>query len=515
MPRPRPVSLLAVLVPLAAGAVVLLATRHGAGISADSSLYVGAAESVLRGEGFRMPFGYEGPAPLTHFPPLYPLLLAAGGAGAGWARVLGAVLFAATVALAGAALRRYAPGRPGAALAAMLLVACSLDLLYLHLMTWSEPLYLFLATGSLMLVAEHLRAPSPRLLLLAAAACAGAWLTRYAGAAVVAAGALGILLAPSPLPRGRRLGDALLFGAAASLPMALWLLRGALLAGSATNRTLAFHPPGRATLAQGLATATAWVVPPAVPGRRWLFLALAAALAWGALRLLRREAAAEGGVGEGTRALPWLLVLHLALYALLLLVSLTWVDASTPLDFRILAPALLSALLLGACAGARDWDASGARRALATAAVVVVALFAWRTGAWARGNAGDAQGYASRAWRASPTVRAVRALPAGAEIHTNLPEAVHLLAGRESRLLPPRRSPLSRLPDARFPDALAALACRRGAYVVLFAHVDRPHLASARELHAAARLRPVARGRDGAVLRVEPGPGCRRAHPEG
>ncbi len=46
-------------------------TPYGSGVSPDSTIYIGSAKSLLSGKGF----SYR----VTHFPPLYPLFLAAAG----------------------------------------------------------------------------------------------------------------------------------------------------------------------------------------------------------------------------------------------------------------------------------------------------------------------------------------------------------------------------------------------------------------------------------------------------
>src|SRR6267143_4110417 len=85
---------------------VLLATRFGAGISPDSTVYLDAARSLLRGAGLSVMSGRSSELiPLTHYPPLYPALLALIGKSGmpleSAARVLNAVLFGANAALAG------------------------------------------------------------------------------------------------------------------------------------------------------------------------------------------------------------------------------------------------------------------------------------------------------------------------------------------------------------------------------------------------------------------------------
>ncbi|MGD8822128.1 MAG: hypothetical protein PVG63_03420, partial [Anaerolineales bacterium] len=59
-----------------AAALVLLATRQGAGVTADSIVYYNAADFLLEGKGISRLAAEVGYKPVTHFPPLYPAVLA-------------------------------------------------------------------------------------------------------------------------------------------------------------------------------------------------------------------------------------------------------------------------------------------------------------------------------------------------------------------------------------------------------------------------------------------------------
>ena len=86
------------------GAAALLAwwstASYGVGVSPDSTHYIGAARSLLTGQGLR----FNGAA-YTHWPPLYPALLAQFGAASVdplvSARSFAALLYALNTALVG------------------------------------------------------------------------------------------------------------------------------------------------------------------------------------------------------------------------------------------------------------------------------------------------------------------------------------------------------------------------------------------------------------------------------
>ena len=60
----------------AVAALFLYCTPHGAGLTNDSSAYIGGARSLLARQGYVRIGGDGLPRPITHFPPFYSIVLA-------------------------------------------------------------------------------------------------------------------------------------------------------------------------------------------------------------------------------------------------------------------------------------------------------------------------------------------------------------------------------------------------------------------------------------------------------
>src|SRR3990172_5701681 len=165
-PHPRPLGLYAGLAALAL--VGLLAQRYatawGGGVSPDSTQYIEGARSLLRGEGISAPDGAGKPTPITLWPPLMPVLLAAPGllgleaADAG--RWLTGLLFAANILAIGLTLARATGNSALAAWTGGALMLLSPDLFEVHTWVWSEPLFILLSLGGCALLAAFLERPS-------------------------------------------------------------------------------------------------------------------------------------------------------------------------------------------------------------------------------------------------------------------------------------------------------------------------------------------------------------------
>jgi hypothetical protein len=423
--------LLVLLAMLSGAALVLEASHLGPGLSPDSLTYALLARSLARGDGFRL-LG----APETHFPPGYPAVLAALGATGptllGAARVLHALLFAINIALAAGLAARIA-GPSAGALAALSIVG-SPALLGVHAMLWSEPLFLALVLAGALLLGSDRRH-------LAAVPLALALLVRYAGLGFAPAAAAAIL-ARGPNGLLSRVRAAALFAGAMLGPLAAWLVHNSLVAGSATERTPAWHPAGLTSAAALLRTQgeLVGVGPNIVAGALVVSAIVAASLA----------------VGRDADFALWATPSYLAF----LFVSVSVLDADSPFDTRLLAPAYVFAVVLVTSAVLRLRN----QQARVTCVCLLTALASWGlagSSAEAARRSIEGEGFESRYWRESP---ALSGLDRRVSIASNGAEIVAFFGGGDVRSLPAHTSPNSLQPASNFADGMAQLcvAAQRG-----------------------------------------------------
>lgn len=506
--------MLVCLVPLLGAVGIVMCTRWGVGASPDSAVYIGAAQNLLSGRGLTVPFGGQLDDPLTHFPPLYPILLAGLGQWAGGpvaaARWLVAALFGANVLLAAVMVANTRPTAGWAPLAGAGLLLVAPTMVSLHSMAWSEPLFLLLGFSGLLLLAvyqERGRWPA----LLAAGALLGlATVTRYAGVAFVAAGVLALLVLPGR-PRRARLAGALALGAVGLAPLLAWSARNLALAGSATSREIAFHPIGLGHARQALDTLAGWLLLPleaSTAVKLGVLLALVGGIAVIAAWRWRQPGTAARGSRLGATlaawpALIWLLILFSVVYVVFLAGSISFVDANTPLDDRILSPlypaaAVVATWLIGAAwpnARRARWPATG----LLALAAAFVALSAWRSAGGLAVGYEQGIGFYSRAWQASPSLMKVQELPEGSVLYSNAPEAIYLHTGRGAYQIPRQFSPVSQTMNGDYAAELAEMRRRlgEGGFVVYFAGVRSSSGPSEAELVETLALQVTARTADG------------------
>lgn len=528
---------------LLAAAACLYATHRGPGLFADSKYYLEGARALLAGRGYSVPSATGEPVPITHWPPLYSLALAAAGGLSGLdpervARWLNAALLGATVLLGGLATRHLARGSAWAGLFGAFLLLASVDLLDVHSYVGSEGLFIFLGLAGMALLGRHLERPKLGYLVAAGLLAGLASATRYVGVVLLGTGVLALLL----LRRDRRLRDAAIFAALGCAPIGAFVSRNHLAAHEALgeSRSLVFHPITGDKLRLGWDTVWGWVAPDRslsgslaarageVPGFRWgaVAVALVAAVALAARRRGRPASAAARAVvdlpdthdGYAAGAPPpspdplWVPIGFLVLYGAFLVASISFLDAETQPDARILSPAFVTAAIAGVALAARFIRGARSRRLAVAAgwlgALVLAASYAHAAAVRIPRAHDEGLGYARAVWRESDILRKLRTLPPGTPVYTNGADAVSLVTGRPAAGLPAKIDVRTRRPNPRYSDELAALGERlQGGAVVAYLHriTWRAWLyPSEEELRRRFGLRPLLQGADGIVWGMGP-----------
>lgn len=428
-------------------AIVWLTTPLGMGLGNDAVAYIAGARSLLDGGGYRRIWLYDR-EPITHFPPLFSLLLA----GVSWvagtdplvtARGVVAVLYALNGLLVGTIVWQISRSRAGLLLG-MALFFANPSLLEVHRYAMSEPLYLALSLISILTLARFFQHKQDRWLALTGLLISLAFLTRYVGLAVLASAWVALLLC---LPGWRGALRSLLILSCSSFPLsAAWLLRNTWVAGSAANRQLIWHPVSLEKIMQGVDGLWAWLL----PGRLvralqqvdylplWLvLLGLVVLVGMGGVLGMRIARQKASQAVTAPQAVECILGLNLLAYLAFMLVSMSLFDAATTFENRILAPVFVLLLIGIAVLCLLLWQKLGwFRLAGAFLAVFYLGFFTINQVRWVESTRYDSEGFASRLWRDSPTLAFIRSLPDEAVLYTNEPTLVYIRTDRPVHVFP-------------------------------------------------------------------------------
>ena len=222
--------LVAALAVLGTALVLAREATYGVGLHGDWATYISVARSLLAGDGFVQIHGWA----YLHWPPLYPLLLAAASLTVldpyDIAGPLNAAVFGLTLFVAAQYLRRYVQHH-FLVLWACLAIMLAIPLTRVASHAISEAPFILFVTLSLVRTSTFLDTGKRSDLIWAAAFASLAFLTRYIGVTLIIT-TLPLLIfqrAAVPLEKAKRIGLYLLI---AALPVALWLLRNVLVYGS-------------------------------------------------------------------------------------------------------------------------------------------------------------------------------------------------------------------------------------------------------------------------------------------
>jgi 4-amino-4-deoxy-L-arabinose transferase-like glycosyltransferase len=485
--------------------VVLVATPWGAGLGGDSYYYVSGARNILAGLGFSRPAADGTFRPITHFPPFFSLGLALlTGLGLDTtqaARLFNAGLFGVNVFLVGWLIWRGTQSGLSSLGGALIFLA-SPAMLAVHSWVLSEPLFLCCLLLAITWLCLYLERGHGRDLVVSAILASFACLTRYVGLSLVAAAVLAILLWPGRR-WWKRAQNAAVFAALSLAAPAGWFARNLALVGSPTNRGLQFHLPDSSKLLDALNTFSLWLLPGRVPAT--LRLGLAAAVIMGLLALTI-VFLWKGPLSGQRRPVPWIAGWLLLVYPLSILASLSLLDASTPLDDRILSPLLAAGLMLGICTAQGALSRTVAVRPARVIIGTILASFVVLTAARGVGKTlqlrADGQGYASRGWRDSHLVGWVREHPEEGPIYSNELDVLYLYTGRQAYQVPIRWDPVREAAREDYPAQLSSMRDRilhQGAVLVLFDSLSAQQAFLPTEEELSEGLVAVFRAEDGTV----------------
>ena len=498
--------LVAALIAGAVAAVLSFVTTvpPGPGLDPDAASYLGAAQSLAKGHGYRVPISNwleaDSTSALTHFPPGYPTAIALpiilGAKPTNAARIVNAVAVFVDVALALWLVASIAGFVPGIAVALALLTMPPFA--EVHLSVLSEPMFLACIVGALVAMVSAARESDERAILqralIAGIAGAMAMITRYAGAAVVAAACLWMLLIPgTPTVRLRR---AVIATIPAIALVGSWIIRVHITSGVTEIRTIAAYGGFSSALRMAFDTIVDWMVPlmsdQSLPGRAWI--ASLGVLALGIVIVSGFKIATGSIGGYAIRAGLTLA----ACYIVVLLASRLLADPNIPFDNRLLSPLFVLAVIVAGIA-IREWWSERSRSAHVACAVLVLAWFAASATvtqdevSWALENGQD---FAEEQWSTSALLDWARSNAAHQPLYTNWPAAVVFHLHRTAHELP---SDSSAALLAAFADTLRA---RRG--VVIVFDQPSPDQIGASPLQRSSRLHQIARVADGTAFAAAP-----------
>ena len=428
----------------AAAWLFLYTTPDGVGLTNDSAAYIGGARSLLAGKGYVRIGGDGLPRPITHFPPFYSIVLAMVSQitktdpleTAKWVNLVCAVMNQALFMTALLVLT----GSQFTAVLGGITFLCAGPVLQAHVYGLSEALFTTLFLALFTLSIRAVRNGSRWQWLLIGLIAGALVLTRYAGLAAAAAVAVYILCAQPAWKK--RLESLLLYCTSFSIPLGFWLAKTNETGESPVNRVFALHLPSIDKVEEGIRNFAGFFLPEfggivEKPLKIWGYLIIIMLgllllwVIWTGLRGLFKPSPKLAGSATFPPAL------HGIAYAVMLSVTVLFLDGSTLFDNRILLPFYLCAMLLIEAFLSQFLQQKRWKFAAAALMVVFAALLLEDELDLIKEFHRRGQGFAGPEWKESETLAAAKTLPKGCLLYSNRQTALSLLNDQPSYILPP------------------------------------------------------------------------------
>lgn len=496
---------LALVMIIGIGVVIYSTQNWGIGVSPDSVTYLDAGNNFYE----QLALTARGNT-LTHYPPLYPLLLAGTRLGTDstlvGARWLNILMLGASIVLVYIMILRVTDAQYWSLIGTILFVVM-VPIIYVHLWVWSEPLFIFLTLATLLMLDLYLLQGNVLVLLALATLISLATLTRYAGLFLIPVAAV-VLLLDHHMPMRKRLVFSGVFALVGMLPVSLWLIGTSVMGDGVANRTFMIHFIEMERIKQGLHTISNWFI----PDRAQMLLndgPLELVTGVGVISLLYIVGRNPGidKTRHGSRLLT-ILVLSSCMYVIFLLISISTFDAATPLDNRILSPLVPFLVTMTMSLTCHSRLSSKIFRFVLYALLLTAFLVnARRTIIIAQSAYTTGLGYSGQIWASSALIDAIGSYSPSVPVYSNGSDVIYFYTGRVVQRIPAKYNSNTTQKNERYNKEMVEMndvLRRNGGILVYFNRIQRKYLPSENELKEALRLDEIYRTEDGVIYRSTP-----------
>lgn len=461
--------------------LVFIVSRNGAGCSSDDVVYLGVAYNLLHTHQLTVPFGIWFNAPLTHFPPLFTILIAifsaiSGGSVDMGARILNAFLFSCNILVIIITLRRLRLPQWVPYVAAGVFLT-SISYMSSHAAAASEPAMLLFGQIALLAAYEYSIQRRKIILWVCVVFLWFVTLIRYAGVTyLLAIGIYLVIIVDSKIKiRWLNVGAMI----ASAMPIVLWTAWTITSNGRIADRVLTYHHISLVRFQEAFFAISLWINrSDIIPLGGIVLLVCSAVYVLYMLIVAKRK--------KYNNQVLNLFGLFSVVYVVFLLLCLWFVDAAINLDDRILLPLQEIAVI---CFFAILPKILKIRKlyycrfiCMIMGAAYLLPFILWYRNYWVNGV-----GYASSKWNKSTLFTNIHQIPPSSVIYSNVPQMIFFQDSRGAYELPWKYSltSLQVNPDFKqqFADMMINIANNRG-YIVYFRGVSGRRLPQEEEIRS-------------------------------
>ncbi|MCL4385785.1 MAG: glycosyltransferase family 39 protein [Cyanobacteria bacterium] len=514
---------------IASIALIISATsKFGPGISEDSVAYLATARNILNGRGFSVLFDLKGNQinlylPMQYkelyhvlpWPPLFPFIISIFGF-AGFnliksARWINAILFGANIALILLIIRKYTKSLLLIIFAAVIFIT-SKYMFVIHSYVWSEPLFLFLSLLGFYFLFYFLENNKIYNFLISSLSFSLAFFTRILGISLIAAGVI-VILFFSELKIKKRIVYSLLFTVTGFLPFLIWTLINKFIYGY-TSPEFSIYPFKFENLKEAVGVVTSWFDLDIMPFKMSLIL-LAIILAaiifvsiYISIKVKKRSTESSDNAYKLNSRIINIFLIFAFFYIFALLSARLFFIANITVDGRYLIPVFISTFIIIILLVKRSLDYFKNKKNIKFIIYIFCEiLFMFTLAIMILGIKDfyeEGQGYASKEWSKSDTIRELKVMNSNVAIYTNDPYAVYFYLDKNPNPFPTKINIYTNKKNANYTDDLNKTIeeiREKDALIVLF-DSGQYYLTEEKELLKNYKLILIKDTQDGAIYKV-------------
>ena len=437
--------------------IFFLTSRWGIGLSPDSASYLSGARNIINGKGISLIYDSNGNPLITWvpwidnetyhlfpWPPFFPLVLSIFGfmklnlieAG----RWLNAVLFGANIFLITLIVKKYLKSFFLLVFAPIILITSN-DMIRVHSMLWSEPLFIFLSLLGFVFLIDFLENKKILFLLIASLFFSLAFFTRTIGISLIAVSVVAVLFY-SELKIKNKIIYCAISILIEFLPFSIWALKNKLTYGSSPAEFI-FHPLTLSSYSHVLDTISLWFMPDEISSKFRIIIItvlIIVIISIASFITFKNKKRYMDEHYKLNSKIIGIFLFFILFYFIVLLCSAYFFDAAIGIgDYRLLIPVPISIFIVFLFFLKRFLDFYSSKEGIK----IIAFAFCGFLIATSISNSSiielhkNGQWYSRKNWYQSETIKELNIIQqAKIPIYTNEPGAIYLFLDRSSIYLP-------------------------------------------------------------------------------
>jgi len=289
-----------------------------------------------------------------------------------------------------------------------------------------------------------------------------------------------------------------------SSPFILWIMRNILKAQTTVDRKFSFHPFNIMHLRKLVVNIYDFFMPVPLPDKGKIFAVVITVF----FLLLMLKMLYKYNRGDNTLGviIPSVFVIYFLLYIVFLIISISFLDAHTPLNERILLPVFLMVTAGGISVlrqTSQIFNHPWLWYGVVSFVIVSANVRAESVVSGVKNIHDNGIGYISSRWRNSDILRYLSDISEGIKIYSNGPDIIYFWTEKKAVLLPVKINPATLRENPEYYDRIARLVqeCIKGnAIVVYFYLVNwRWYLPDKEEIDSLSKVTYALRFEDGVI----------------